>query len=214
MASTFPGAIDNFTDPLSNSSLASPSHAGQHSDLNDAVEKVEQYMGLVKVIPTAITGGTISATGTVTVGSAVSSVAITCFSSLYDNYRIVLSNVQSSASDGLKMRIGNVSSSVYYGAWSYSLYSSATPVWNGMNATAEWVFGLTDAAGPYTFSVVDISNPATSLFKMYTGSYYGRGYMGSFGGTMNAGAAYTTLNIFNGTGTLTGGTIRVYGYRN
>ena len=43
MASTFPGAIDSFTDPLSGSALNSPSHSAQHADLNDAVEKIETY---------------------------------------------------------------------------------------------------------------------------------------------------------------------------
>ena len=77
MASTFPGAIDNFTDPLSNSSLSSPSHAGQHSDLNDAVEKIETYMGLV-----FIARKTFSAQATWNCTSV--------FSSLYDNYLAVL----------------------------------------------------------------------------------------------------------------------------
>jgi microcystin-dependent protein len=43
MASTFPGAIDSFTDPLSGSPLNSPSHSAQHVDLNDAVEKIEEF---------------------------------------------------------------------------------------------------------------------------------------------------------------------------
>ena len=43
MASTFPGAIDSFTDPLSGSALNSPSHSALHSDVNDAVEKIETY---------------------------------------------------------------------------------------------------------------------------------------------------------------------------
>ena len=44
MASSFPGAIDSFVDPLSTSPLSSPSHSAQHADLNDAVEKVETYV--------------------------------------------------------------------------------------------------------------------------------------------------------------------------
>ena len=74
MASTFPGAIDSFTNPLSNSALNSPSHSGQHSDLNDAVNKVETYMGLVKVIPTSVAGSgvSLSASGTVTFASSTS----------------------------------------------------------------------------------------------------------------------------------------------
>jgi len=43
MASGFPASIDNFTDPLSNSPLNSPSHSAQHADLNDAVEKIEEF---------------------------------------------------------------------------------------------------------------------------------------------------------------------------
>ena len=43
MASGFPASIDNFTDPLSGSALNSPSHSALHSDVNDAVEKIETY---------------------------------------------------------------------------------------------------------------------------------------------------------------------------
>ena len=62
MASTFPGAIDSFTDPLSGSPLNSPSHSAQHADLNDAAEKLETYMGLVGhaeilvTLPQTVTG--------------------------------------------------------------------------------------------------------------------------------------------------------------
>lgn len=43
MASGFPGSIDNFTDPLSNSPLTSPNHATLHADVNDAIKKIETY---------------------------------------------------------------------------------------------------------------------------------------------------------------------------
>ncbi len=46
MASNFPTSLDSFTDPTSGSSLASPSHSGQHADLNDAVEKIEAKLGI------------------------------------------------------------------------------------------------------------------------------------------------------------------------
>ena len=41
MATNFPGSQDNFTNPTSGSSLSSPSHSQQHSDVNDAVEAIE-----------------------------------------------------------------------------------------------------------------------------------------------------------------------------
>lgn len=46
MASSYPSSLDSFTDPTSGSSLASPSHSGQHIDLNDAVEKLETKLGI------------------------------------------------------------------------------------------------------------------------------------------------------------------------
>ena len=45
MASTYPTAIDNFSNPTATSLLTSPSHSGQHSDINDAVEAIETAIG-------------------------------------------------------------------------------------------------------------------------------------------------------------------------
>ena len=57
MPSSFPNSIDNFTDPLATSPLNSPSHSLQHSNLNDAVEKIETYMGLVYITQGIATSG-------------------------------------------------------------------------------------------------------------------------------------------------------------
>lgn len=46
MASTFPTTIDNFTNPTATSLLTSPSHSGQHADINDAVEALEAKVGV------------------------------------------------------------------------------------------------------------------------------------------------------------------------
>lgn len=46
MASNFPTSIDAFTNPITTDTLASPSHAGQHADVNDSVEKIEQKIGI------------------------------------------------------------------------------------------------------------------------------------------------------------------------
>jgi hypothetical protein len=47
MATAYPGAIDNFTNPTSSDTLNSVTvpHATQHSDLNDAVEAIETALG-------------------------------------------------------------------------------------------------------------------------------------------------------------------------
>jgi len=46
MASSFPTALDSFTDPQSGDKLNSPNHITQHQDINDAIEKIEAKVGI------------------------------------------------------------------------------------------------------------------------------------------------------------------------
>jgi len=46
MASTYPTALDAFTNPTTTSLLTSPSHAQQHSDINDAMEAVQTKLAI------------------------------------------------------------------------------------------------------------------------------------------------------------------------
>jgi len=45
MATSYPGSLDNFTNPTSTSPINSPSHADQHSNANDAIEAIEGELG-------------------------------------------------------------------------------------------------------------------------------------------------------------------------
>jgi lipopolysaccharide export system protein LptC len=45
MAINFPSSIDALTNPATGDSTTSPSHAGQHSDSNDAIEALEAKVG-------------------------------------------------------------------------------------------------------------------------------------------------------------------------
>jgi hypothetical protein len=46
MATNFPGSLDTFTNPTSSSTLDSPSHAAQHTNINDAMEAVQAKLGV------------------------------------------------------------------------------------------------------------------------------------------------------------------------
>jgi hypothetical protein len=46
MAINFPSALDSLTNPSASEKLNSPSHAGQHGDVNDAVEALETKVGI------------------------------------------------------------------------------------------------------------------------------------------------------------------------
>ena len=45
MATSYPGALDDFADPTPTSRQNAPSHAGQHKNVNDAIEAVEAELG-------------------------------------------------------------------------------------------------------------------------------------------------------------------------
>lgn len=46
MSSNYPTGLDSFTDPATTDKTNSPSHAGQHQDVNDAIEKLEAKLGI------------------------------------------------------------------------------------------------------------------------------------------------------------------------
>tara|TARA_R110000868_G_scaffold153750_5_gene379614 strand:+ start:1604 stop:2380 length:777 start_codon:yes stop_codon:yes gene_type:complete len=83
MATNFPTSIDNFTNPTTTSLLTSPSHAGQHSDINDAVEAIETAIGttaapvLAGLASPTFTGT--PAAPTASVGTNTTQIATTAF---------------------------------------------------------------------------------------------------------------------------------------
>lgn len=222
MASTFPGSIDSFSNPATNSPLTSPSHAGQHQDLNDAVNKIETYMGLVKIIPSATTNGTIASDGTITVGNAVSSVTIRAFSSQYDHYRITYSQMVGTAGANLALRLslnGTPVTTGYYGALTYMSVttSSAYAGVNENNSSAFSYIGSTNQNAKFSGSF-DLLNPFLTEGTIIGGSPFIKispAYdIGVYNGGLNNSTSYNEFVLLANSGTLTGGKIRVYGYRN
>jgi len=151
---------------------------------------------------------------TTTIGSGVTSATVSnCFSSTYDDYRVIIKNLNSSASDAIAVQIGTISGASYLGNWNYILFNSTTPTYNAQSATTNAIVSLTDSSGPYTSSICDITNPNLALFKFITGMYQGRGYSGSYSAQVHSATAQTSLKLLSLAGTITGGTITVYGYR-
>ena len=50
MASTYPTSLDSFTNPIAANPLTAPSHAQQHSDINDAMEAVQTKLAIGNTI--------------------------------------------------------------------------------------------------------------------------------------------------------------------
>jgi hypothetical protein len=218
MASTFPNAIDSFTDPLSGSPLNSPSHSAQHADLNDAVEKIETYMGLVKVVPTSATNGTVGATGTVTVGNAVSSVTVSgCFSALYNNYKIMFANGAASAACDLAIQLSGITTAYFGGIMHVSSAPGGVTV-AGVNNAASWTYsGMMRGSTAGGFMDLDLYGPFLTTTRTRVRAPFVRSddqSFGTFTGIVeNTASASGFVLSTNGGATITGGQITVYGYR-
>ena len=150
-----------------------------------------------------------------TIGSGVSSVTVSnCFSSTYDNYRIVLTGGAASTQVDLGMKLGSTTTGYYFGLI-YLLYGSPTVNGYSVQNTSSWPY-----AGSGTASVLDMCLDLrapylakyTSITSQYTQSVANAGNGQQQGFLANT-TQYTDFTITPNTGTITGGTITVYGYR-
>ena len=152
---------------------------------------------------------------TQTVGSAVSSVTVTgAFSSTYDNYLITLIGGTISADSDIGIQLGS-STTGYYQFLNYGASSSATPLGAARNnqTNIAWVGGGT--AGQAAHVRVEVYGPNLAAYTKFNGGAYQNGSnYGTTQGEHRVATAYTSFVLLPGSGTLTGGTIRVYGYRN
>lgn len=154
---------------------------------------------------------------TQTVGTGVSSVTVTnAFSADYDNYRIIYSGGIGSTAQAIALQLG-ASTTGYYSAQATILYSADTFGYIRDNNAANW----STAGGAFT----DGANLDVTLYGVQATRRTGLAlntridYRTAGAGVLvgngfhNVAASYTgfTLSV---AGTITGGTIRVYGYRN
>lgn len=152
---------------------------------------------------------------TQTVGSGVSSVTVTgAFSSTYDNYRIVYGGGTGSTNITLSLKLG-ASATGYYSIVNYAAYATATiPASAGDNNGAAWTT-VGYAGTSFTQASFDLINPFKAQWTtLNAASWAATTVAGTANGTHQVATSYTDFTLGVNTGTLTGGTIRVYGYRN
>jgi hypothetical protein len=156
--------------------------------------------------------------------SAASSVSLNgCFSTSYQNYRIVFDVSSASASTSLQLRFraagtdNSTSSYVYGGMYAgVGVAGSGQTTWSGgatsltltgstVNNTVEPMAGFIDAFCPFesraTRTLGCYMNRQSSVYLMIEGMYHA------------VATAYDGFSMFPGSGTITGN-IRVYGLRN
>ena len=149
------------------------------------------------------------------VGTAVNSVAVTgAFTSDYANYLITLTGGTGSADQAIALNLTG-STQFYYGFLNYGSMLGATPLGANINAGSAWTFVGGSKAGQGAHLSCQLMSPNVATYtKCYFGAYQNGDAYGTFSGEHRVATAYTGFTIAPGVGTLTGGTIRVYGMRN
>lgn len=151
---------------------------------------------------------------TQTIGSGVASVTVTnAFSAGWDNYKVTLSGGTGSVAQGIALQFGPSSvsgyNSGYYHALFYVSYGGGTTALNYSNISN---ISLVGESADNQIIDVDIWSPYQAKYASWGGFYPGT-VAGWISGRHASTGQFTdfTLSV---SGTMTGGTIRVYGYRN
>jgi hypothetical protein len=155
---------------------------------------------------------------TQTVGTAVSSVTVTgAFSADYDRYLITVENLQGSAIGDMRLQLGSTTTG-YYGFIQYGVANVATLFGINQNNAANfgYVGSLAASGTGLTSSHITINNAfnttRTYLSCPYFGSFNGAAF-GNYQGMQDNDTSFTAFTLIAGSGTMSGGTISVYGYK-
>lgn len=148
-----------------------------------------------------------------TIGSAVGSVTVSnCFSATYDAYKIIVSGGAGTVTNNnFTMTLG-ASVTGYNYSFIYNSYNATTASEGATNAAA-WI----DLGGVDTTSLslnMDVNGPFLAKNTTFSSSLARPNIAGTTNGIHTVATSYSgfTLNVTSGT--ITGGTIRVYGYQN
>ena len=163
-------------------------------------------------------GGGTDLISTTTIGTTVSTVAVSsAFSATYDNYLIIISGGVGSGNSNLTLQLGSTTSGYYFFGY-YGLASSSTLNVSNGNGTANFSFvgaGSTNSLN----SIITVQSP--NLAKRTHINAAGSRSNSSVNPVVNridgfedSNTQHTAFTIGCDSGTMTGGTIRVYGYKN
>jgi len=222
--------VNPFADSAARATAIPSPVEGQMASLNDD-NQVYRYSGsawvavglppgLNPVAPTSIanSGGSASTTGNTTTFTNVSALSLNgCFSSTYDNYRIMVDFSAASGSGvfpSLRLRVSGTDATTGY---EQSLFLSAAAAHSYVNpdGTTLWSVGYFSTgdvneascnAEIYKPFLARITSSQVNLFQA-TGNLAGFSY-----GYHNAATSYDGLTLLISSGTISG-KIRVYGYK-
>lgn len=150
---------------------------------------------------------------TQTIGTAVSSITVTdAFSSTYENYKVLISGGVGSTVAQFTLKLG-ASTTGYYASRLYVTYGSSSPTAESDNNTTSW-----GGAGAYNTdgikAEIEFNSPNLAKWTNISMKTWADSAGVTIVGSHKVSTAYTDFTLTCASGNVTGGTIRVYGYRN
>lgn len=196
------------------------------AQLNDSYRAVQ---GLREVVPTSVTvtgvgsSGSVGTDGKVTFGTAASVSVNGCFTSSYDNYRIVftLDSSANSAEFDFRLRAAGTDNSSSNYAWVRVLVNGNNGSVNGSSSTTSLttLWRLVPVSGTYTSgATLDVLMPKNASYNtvvsgsgLYFDTLATNWSGGNNWGVTSVTTSYDGFTVFPSTGTVTG-FVTVYGY--
>jgi hypothetical protein len=194
MATNFPTSLDALTNPSSGDALNSPSHAGQHSDANDAIEALQAKVGVngsavttsldyklrFQTNPVLIgpeerwTVSATAATGTVNVDASTTTLIYYTSNASANwtfNFRgsasVTLNTLLATVNDSITIAFAVTNGATAYRATAFQIDGVAvTPKWQGGSAPSA---GSANAIDLYNFTIVKTAaTPTYTVFASFT----------------------------------------------
>jgi hypothetical protein len=185
--------------------------------VKDGADAIKDLGDAIDATVYGLPSGALALVKTQTIGTAVTSVEVTgAFSAAYDNYLVTINNVVGSVTDSIRVRAGTNSAGYFSGRVDV-FYSNGNVSGASDNNGSSLDTGiLTNSNGNVTCGEVFFRNPFATSFTFIN-------YMGADARSIglariigsawhNSATSFTSFTILANTGTLTGGTISVYGY--
>jgi hypothetical protein len=149
---------------------------------------------------------------------AVPSVTVTnVFSSDFDNYKIVISGGSGSTGGAtLNMTLGATTTGYQFGAIAMKFATASLDSLSSLGITSSWSrAGIANSLSMN--GEIELFSPNLAKRTHYNGQYVqtvSNGNAVVSGGFLDDSTQYTAFTLTPASGTITGGIIRVYGYRN
>jgi len=154
-------------------------------------------------------------TGTLTISAATSGTLNNCFSSLYDNYKLVIAVSAATASDmTMQLTAGGIAATTgYLSQRIYNSSASALATDQNVLGTDEWIYATGGSSSTGLGSAeATIYGPAIAAATAYTAHSFGNSIIYLSGGNHSTATAYDGIKLLHsGSASLK---LKVYGYLN